>query len=57
MSKGKHARAVLSAELSAGINRPLPSLESNRDQAGLVGMTCEGPDGAKNMQHNTTQLS
>lgn len=55
MSKGKHARAVLSAELSDGINRPLPSLESNRDQAGLVGMTCEGPDGAKTCnatQHN-----
>lgn len=57
MSKGKHARAVLSAELPVGINRPLPSLESNRDQAGLVGMTCEGPYGAKNMLHNTTQLS
>lgn len=39
--------------LPDGINRPLPSLESNRDQAGLVGMTCEDPDRAKTC--NTTQ--
>lgn len=57
MSASKHASAVASAGLSDGINRPLPSLQSNRDQGGSLGMTCEGPKPSKNTQRNTTWLS
>lgn len=59
MSTSTHARAVASAEPSDGINSPLPSLQSNRDQGGLLGMTCEGPNGPKTCngtQHDCLKL-
>lgn len=34
--------------------RSAPPLESNRDQAGLAGMTCEAADSVENMQRYTT---
>lgn len=59
MSTSKHARAVASAGPSDGVNRPLPSLQSNRDQGGSLALTCEGPKPAKKhaAQHNLIVFS
>lgn len=58
MSTSKHARAVAPAGPSDGVNSSLPSLQCNRDQAGSLALTCEGPKPAKNtQQHNLIVFS